>query len=148
VVLLNAAHVPERSLPWFEWKEDECCGTFEATSRRRVAIVEFATSDGCWRSLPSESLPTSGGGPLQPDDDQGTTFLTMYLGAKRWAAIWLRPLFEPTLAGHFAFQVVADKVTHVSAPFTIAPNRRWPDRVPEEHRAAALATRTCSQLAH
>ena len=108
-----------------------------------MSVIRYVDERKCWTPFYAASAPTDGASREQADNDQGANFLTMYLGEGRWAALWLRPLFEPTLSGGFAFHIVSNGAKHVSAPFVIAPNQPWPDQVHEESRAPTSATRMC-----
>lgn len=136
-VLLNEQHVPERKLPWFAWQASDRGRPYEDAFYRRISIVQFDVGRQCWQPIRAESETTFAASLPQAESDQGTNFLTLYLGRSRWAAIWLRPLFDPNLAGTFAFQVVANGATHTSIPFEIQKGRPWPDEVPEENRVAS-----------
>ena len=113
-ILLDPTGRPARQIAWFEWTEDSRSVTDQdAPFRRSVMVLESV--NGGWQPRATD---------LGVDDDMGIGLLTLLLDGKsscrRWAAIWISPLWE-VAGGTYSLHVRgADGVEHCSVGFTVA----------------------------
>jgi neutral ceramidase len=124
-ILLDQNQIPRRDLPSFEWREGRCDWRSDVTAMdaRRVSIERLDGST--WVPMTDETGYS--------DDDSGFRLLVVARGRlpgvyrasyADWAAIWLAPLLDPSLAGTFRFRVAtADAASKCSARFA------WPRSV-------------------
>jgi hypothetical protein len=142
--------LPERHLPYFEWKEvplpqrsdQERAKPSSARDDREPAKDEF-------EAVRKRTVTVLSNGQLAEADGQGG-LLTLLVdsgkskgpkpGPRTWAAIWVRPLWSP-LSGTFTFRVEAgDGSLHCSEEFD-------PAEVLQKEPPRAIPRRECRTAA-